>query len=249
MRTKPGGGKYHVIAEISVRNCALLLAFLLAPAASQGDSPVSRQCGSAETAQRVAAALARIQNAIDPCGDSAEIDGVLADFRRCDPTSYRICIDPRSSRNFVDPGIRDQPAYPTSLTWNPELRTELESSCDGDPSRPVLRDPTASLLHEIVHVVQDCKGLDPGAHEAEAVRIENVYRRARGLCQRTRYGERTLPHFAFVACRNDACGCPPPPLDAATDGRRASLPAVDPGPLNRRAAGDTAAASPAGARR
>jgi hypothetical protein len=171
----------------------------------------------------VAQVVAEIERAVDPCGGSREVLSVLADFRRCDPSSYRICIDLRSVRNFVDPGIRDEPGHPTSLTWNPELRTELESSCEADPAQPVLRDPAASLLHEIVHVVQACNGLDPGALEIEAVRIENIYRRARGLCQRTRYGRRTLPSRAFVACDRDSCSCP---SEAIANGRRASLSAA-----------------------
>jgi hypothetical protein len=45
----------------------------------------------------------------------------------------------------------------------------------------MLRDPTASLVHELAHAAQDCSGLNPGEHELEAVRIENIYRRASGL--------------------------------------------------------------------
>jgi hypothetical protein len=190
---------------------------LLMTGSAFGSAP---QCGSPGTPARVAQVVAEIEGAIDPCGGSPEVQRVLTAFRRCDPSSYRICIDSHSARNFVDPGIRTEPAYPTSLTWNPELRTELESSCDGDPAQPVLRDPVASLLHEIVHVVQDCNGLDPGAHETEAVRIENIYRRARGLCQRTRYGKTALPRRAFVACHRDPCSCLP---ELAATARSASL--------------------------
>ena len=64
----------------------------------------------------------------------------------------------------------------------------------------VTRDPTASLLHEIVHAVHDCEGLDPGAHELDAVRIENIYRRAAGLCQRTGYGDVPLPAAMVRVC-------------------------------------------------
>ncbi len=71
----------------------------------------------------------------------------------------------------------------------------------------MLRDPTASLLHEVVHAVQDCEGLEPSEHEFEAVRVENIYRRDRHLCQRTRYGEQILPAAMLVACEPGRCSC------------------------------------------
>ena len=193
---------------------------MLAAAGAAGsslDSSSGSFCGTPETSQKVAQAVAEIERANDPCGGSADIQRVLAAFRRLDPASYRICIDSRSTRSFVDPAGPGEPGQPTSLTWNPELRTEVESSCEGDPSRPVLRDPNASLIHEIVHVVQDRNGLEPSAHEAEAVRIENIYRRARGLCQRTRYGATVLPSTAFVSCQTDSCSCPPALHELATN--------------------------------
>src|SRR5262249_37307660 len=87
-----------------------------------------------------------------------------------------------------------------TIIWNPELRSELERGCDGDPARPVVRDPVASLLHEMVHAVDDCEGRDASAHELEAVRIENIYRRAAGLCQRAAYGETPLPAEVVKSC-------------------------------------------------
>jgi hypothetical protein len=59
----------------------------------------------------------------------------------------------------------------------------------------------------MVHAVQDCHGLDPAQHEFEAVRMENVYRRARGLCQRTRYGDLPLPADMRVQCEPGQCTC------------------------------------------
>jgi len=46
---------------------------------------------------------------------------------------------------------------------------------------------------ELVHALDACEGRNPCEHELEAVRVENVYRRAAGLCQRTRYGDVPLP--------------------------------------------------------
>lgn len=203
-------------------------------------SSAALECDSPAIRERVAYAVQEIETVVDPCGDSTEIGRVMESFRRCDPTLYEICIDTRSPRNYVDPGAREEPPQPTSLFWNPELRTELESSCDGDSSRPVLRDPTASLLHEIVHVVQDCNGLDPAANEAEAVRIENIYRRARGLCQRTRYGAHALPADSFVPCSSHSCSCPPSELPVPAAVRRDDLRLTESSDATRaRTAGDT----------
>jgi hypothetical protein len=134
------------------------------------------------------------------------VRSVIERFRRCATTGYQICLDPRTERNFTE----HAGGMPTTITWNPELRGTLESGCGGDARRPVERDPAASLLHEIAHAVQHCEGLSPGEHEFEAVRIENVYRRARGLCQRTRYGEEPLPPALLLACEPGSCRCGPP---------------------------------------
>jgi hypothetical protein len=64
----------------------------------------------------------------------------------------------------------------------------------------VLRDPVASLVHEIAHAVDDCEGRNPAERELEAVRIENVYRRAAGLCQRSAYGDDTLGAETVKLC-------------------------------------------------
>jgi len=108
------------------------------------------------------------------------------------------------------PGTHPQqrgPGVRTTITWNPGLKTIVERGCRGDAAAPVRRDPTASLLHEVVHAVQHCNGLDPTQHELEALRIENIYRRSRGFCQRTRYGDLPLPMEMAVACEPGNCGC------------------------------------------
>jgi hypothetical protein len=165
-------------------------------------------CEDAASGREVNAALAEIEASIDPCSESAELTNLVREFRRCAGDGYRVCRDPRSERNFIQPGERKK-GIPTTITWNPELETELERGCGGHANRPVLRDPIASLLHEVVHAVQDCQGLNPSEHELEAVRIENIYRRARGLCQRTRYGDELLPAGMTVACAPGNCYCTP----------------------------------------
>jgi hypothetical protein len=105
-------------------------------------------------------------------------------LERCTRARYEICTDGTAARNLLEPHAEDDIG---TIIWNPQLRSELERSCDGDPARPVMRDPVASLLHEIVHAVDDCEGRNPAAHEREAVRVENIYRRAAGLCQRSAY--------------------------------------------------------------
>ncbi|MBI3785929.1 MAG: hypothetical protein HY270_21255 [Deltaproteobacteria bacterium] len=158
-------------------------------AAPSGRAMADPTTGNSEAAS-IAAAMQRIQRSVDPCGESRQVVALLREFGRCPNATYKINADTRVTRNLFD---RPQGASPRIITWNPELRSELESGCDGDPAKSVQRDPTASLLHEIAHAVQDCRGLNPGEHEAEAVRIENIYRRAVGLCQRSRYGEEILP--------------------------------------------------------
>lgn len=199
------------------------------------------RCRDAVNDPDVAAVLTQLEASVDPCGESAQILNVVREFRRCAGRGYRICRDARSERNFIEPGVRAA-GIPTTITWNPELRTELERGCGGHAHRPVLRDPVASLLHEVVHAVQDCHGLDPTQHELEAVRMENIYRRARGLCQRTRYGDEHLPASMSVACAPGNCRCAPIEtrfLTAANDD-------LDPASsaLISEAAGDLAAPAP-----
>jgi hypothetical protein len=150
--------------------------------------------------EAIEASLALIERSADPCGESALVAQMVRDFRRNRAACARICVDGTSHRNLTE---RDGDML--TVTWNPGLRTELEQGCGGDPRAPVRRDPVASLLHEIVHVVQGCTGHD--FNESEAVRIENIYRRSQGLCQRTRYGDAPLPANMQVACAPDRCGC------------------------------------------
>jgi hypothetical protein len=157
----------------------------------------------------VAAALARIRLAVDPCGESGQILVVLERLARCSKNGYRICANRSAARNVFDRAVADEDNLGT-ITWNPELRTELEEARHGEPESAVRRDPTASLLHELVHVVQQCDGLNPGEHELDAVRIENIYRRASGLSQRTGYGERPLPLRMVRLCGARYCSCEPP---------------------------------------
>jgi hypothetical protein len=156
-------------------------------------------CGDGEEAF-VGAALARIRDVVDPCGESEDLEALLDELERCPAARYRICARRDAARNlFERPGARLDARLGT-ITWNPDLRDALEPACDGDPSRPVLRDPVASLVHEIVHAVHDCRGLVAGRHELEAVRVENIYRRAAGLCQRRGYGDEPLPASAHRTC-------------------------------------------------
>jgi hypothetical protein len=138
---------------------------------------------------QIARAFEAMRRSVDPCGESARIVAVVEAFERCAPARYRIRIDPTASRNLLEPGSEDEAG---TIIWNPALRSELEGECEEDPARAVLRDPVASLLHEMVHAVDDCEGRNPAARELEAVRVENVYRRAAGLCQRTAYGSHPL---------------------------------------------------------
>ena len=197
----------------------LSFAVLLAPAAGRSELV---PCRRPADGVRIATALERIRRSVDPCGESAEIVALLDRLARCARVRYEICTDTEAARNVFEHA--DEGDEPGRIVWNPDLRSELERGCDGDPARPVLRDPTASLLHEIAHAVHDCEGLNAGAFEAEAVRIENVYRRAAGLCQRTRYGDEVLP---LASCDAGTCRCPglvpapstAPAMDAADSAR------------------------------
>ena len=184
---------------------ALVAACLALPRASQAE-----QASCAGDRRIVTQALDQIARSVDPCGESPEIAALLEQFNHCTRT-YQICLDPQLDRNVFDrPLGPDSEFLPRTIAWNPNLRSELEFGCDGDPFKPVTRDPTASLLHEIVHAVQDCEGLDPGEHELEAVRVENIYRRAAGLCQRGRYGDELLPPKMIRSCGTASCACSRP---------------------------------------
>jgi hypothetical protein len=167
-------------------------------------------------------ALMRIRLSVDPCGESAEIRELLDRVERCTDGRYTVCVDPGAERNVFDrPPAENGDALRRTITWNPELRTDLEATCAGDRDNPVRRDPTASLLHELVHAAQDCAGVNPGDHELEAVRIENIYRRAVGLCQRTGYGDEPLPPDMKRLCEPRACSCSIPEMPEAAVARMA----------------------------
>ena len=204
-----------------VRTVSLLLLPLLVPS-----PPVA--CEQATDAAQVARALHRIRRSVDPCGESAEVVAVLDRFQRCPGARYRICTSTEAPRNLferpTDLGGEQQPA---TITWNPSLRSELEQGCDGDPTTPVMRDPTASLLHEIVHAVHDCAGRNPGEYELDAVRIENIYRRAVGLCERPGYGDDPLPPGTLKTCRQGRCAC----VRAATASHRGPATRARSGPV------------------
>ena len=146
---------------------------------------------------RIGEALDRIARAADPCGESVELRAVLD---RLDGCHYQICTSESADRNVFDRPSDASDAG--TITWNPDLRSPLEEGCDDDRAHALQRDPTASLLHELVHAGQACAGLNPGDYELEAVRIENIYRRAAGLCQRTSYGDTPLPLAMVRTCRS-----------------------------------------------
>jgi hypothetical protein len=166
----------------------------------------------------VSEALERIRASIDPCGESVEILDLLEQVERCAERRYRVCVDTQAGRNVFDRPADEKNLEVRTVTWNPELRTHLEDGCDGDPTRAVERDPTASLLHELAHAAQDCAGLNPAEHELEAVRIENIYRRAAGICQRTGYGMKPLPAGSVRLCTSRPCSCVTPPYRGVVDG-------------------------------
>jgi hypothetical protein len=188
-------------------------------------------CAPPAAMPAVQAALTAIEATVDPCGEDVQLADLVRRFRRCTAGGVRVCLDPEATRNVTEYGTE----HGTTITWNPRLRTELEERCTTDPGRPVLREPVASFLHELAHAVQACEGLDPSDHELEAVRLENVYRRARGLCQRTRYGDVELPPGMLVACEPSHCSCRRPVDVAVRDG---ALPPTGGIGGRRRAAGD-----------
>ncbi len=161
-------------------------------------------CREPSDARRVQEALARLRAAVDPCGESAEITAVLDVLAACRSARYEIRVSADAERNVFD--RPNNPNRVRTIVWNPELRTDLEPACDAAPAA-VHREPTASLLHELVHAAHDCTGLDPGQRELEAVRIENIYRRAAGLAQRAGYGEQALPTTMRRTCEPGACSC------------------------------------------
>jgi hypothetical protein len=196
-------------------------------------------CHQPSDAEHIANALAQIAHSVDPCGDSAQVIEVLETLERCTKTTYQICTNAQIDRNLFDrPTVEVGGALGRTINWNPTLRSQLEPRCDGDPAQPLLRDPTASLLHELVHAAHDCLGINPGEHEIEAVRIENIYRRAAGLCQRGGYGEEPLPAQLVKACLPGNCPCS---SGDSSETRQTQLP-----PIGRQLSGVTSNPAPLG---
>ncbi len=188
-----------------IRVFFLTFVLTLAPFPARGRTDT---CDATDEAA-VVASLAMIARSADPCGDSAEVHAVLRKVKDS-PVLYRICSDLGADRNSFDRSFDKDGNVTHTITWNPELRNELEFGCDGDPKKPVLRDPRASLLHELAHAAQDADGLDPTQHEMDAVRIENIYRRAAGICQRAHYGNDALPVSMTKVCEPGECLCTAP---------------------------------------
>src|SRR5262249_19576092 len=182
----------HSLAETVAITC-LLVVLVAAPPAAR-----SRAVRHGPEPDAVEDAIHRIHESVDPCGETGAVRAVLRRLERC---GYEVRTSTTAEQNLFDR---------RTITWNPDLRSQLEPACDDDPATPVLRDPTASLLHELVHAADDCEGLNPGEHELDAVRIENIYPRAAGLCQRTRYGDAPLPASTTRSCADPTGtgGCP-----------------------------------------
>ncbi len=195
------------------RSCLATIAIVLACSVLLAASLHAQlvPCSGNADERSITRALGAIERSVDPCGESGELRAILDALRRCSRAPYAICTDRGTHRNVFDrPGDPGQ-RMPRTITWNLGLISELEVGCDDDPDRPVRRDPTASLVHELAHAAQDCQGLNPGEHELEAVRIENIYRRAAGLCQRRGYGDQPLPAAMVKVCTSTACPCASPP--------------------------------------
>jgi hypothetical protein len=84
----------------------------------------------------------------------------------------------------------------STTRWNPNSKKPY---ADG-----VNRDPIAALFHELCHALEADRGvwggsLDPATgirkSEIQAIRTENSYRRAKGLPERTKYGQQDLPQI------------------------------------------------------
>jgi hypothetical protein len=197
------------------------LAVFMVVSSTLAAAPLARSilvpCRAPVDARRVADALRQLRRSVDPCGESAAVAAVLERLERCAAARYEICTSTTVDRNALDR---------TTITWNPDLRSELERAAY-DTAASVVRDPTASLLHELVHAADACEGRNPGEHELEAVRVENIYRRAVRLRQRTRYGDTVLPAAMQRVCDPGACPCT---LPASGDAGVPSVPAPAHGP-------------------
>jgi len=200
-------------AAVPLRPLTALLLLVAVPGALRAELVPCRR--PSDTA-RVSAALTRLRLAVDPCGESAEVAAVLDALTRCTSARYEICTGSNLERNVFDRPVARHETR--TIFWDPDLSSALDPSCAEEPD-PVRREPTASLLHELVHAAHDCAGREPGELELEAVRIENIYRRAAGLRQRRGYGVEPLPAAMTRSCDPAACSCgiPASPADAASD--------------------------------
>src|SRR4051812_26888186 len=81
-------------------------------------------CRDGADAARIAEALGRIRRSVDPCGESADVAGVLVRLARC-PSA--ICTSVSADRNLFDR---------RTITWNPELPSELESVSNDASAAP-----------------------------------------------------------------------------------------------------------------
>jgi len=212
-RKRAAAERWWWVADSRVaRGGVVVFGILLIAAIPSRARSYTVRCHDVLDAPEVVQAIDEIRRLSDPCGETRELRQLVAKLQRCTGATYRVCTDEHADRNsfYKPPEGGDNPSTATdarTIHWNPKLRSELESGCDGDPDKPVLRDPTASLVHELVHAAQDCDGLDPSEHEFEAVRIENIYRRAKGMCQRARYGSDLLPGSMVKACDHRTCTC------------------------------------------
>jgi hypothetical protein len=92
----------------------------------------------------------------------------------------------------------------STINWDP--------SFTDDTGVGVPRDPCASLLHELVHACDFDKGTDDGTvgengiikAELKACTEENKYRKANGLRQRTKYGDKDLPPSTMAKAQTDS---------------------------------------------
>lgn len=116
-------------------------------------------------------------------------------------------IKESSKKNSTSPNDKtkseDGTGTGSTVTWDPSHKAPYT---DGTP-----RDPCASLFHELVHAADiDNGNIDPspGANgimnaEIKACTEENKYRKANGLPQRKKYGDKDLPAGAIIKDRRD----------------------------------------------
>src|SRR5262249_13491257 len=92
-------------------------------------------CRRGTDATQIADALDRTRRSVDPCGESPQIVTLLDELEHCTRARYQICTDTTASRNLFDRAGADGLG---TITWNPELRSELEAGCGGDSASSVM---------------------------------------------------------------------------------------------------------------